>query len=507
MAVEAKKSWAARPIIRGEACSGVLRPITNPANRRDVVGDVADTDESSVETALATATEGALVWEQTSARDRADVLDRIADLYQEQTAALISLAVREAGKTIGDSVAEIREAVDFCRYYAARARADFGEPQELPGPTGERNTLALHGRGTFVCISPWNFPLAIFTGQIAAALAAGNAVLAKPAEQTPLIAHHGVTLMHQAGVPPSALQLLLGAGDVVGAALVKDRRISGVAMTGSTETARLINQALANRPGPIVPLIAETGGQNAMIADSSAHPEQLVADVIRSAFTSAGQRCSALRVLFVQDEIADRVVKMLRGAMAELRVGDPSRLDTDVGPVIDEEARALLYRHAERMRDEADLLAETPLPTGLEEGTFFPPQAYAISGIEVLDQEVFGPILHVVRYAADDLARVIESINNTGYGLTLGIHRRIEETARFVRDRARVGNIYVNRNMIGAVVGVQPFGGEGLSGTGPKAGGPNYLYRFATERTLSDNIAAVGGNPAILSLDEEPTHE
>ena len=503
MTLQAGHSFAAAPLVSGKQHTGAAQPVTDPANRNRIVGEVVDADEVAIEEALSAAVEAVPAWDQMPATERADRLDRIADLFEEQTAALMTLAVREAGKTIGDAIAEVREAVDFCRYYASRARLDFAAPEELTGPTGERNTISLHGRGVFACISPWNFPLAIFTGQISAALAAGNTVLAKPAEQTPLIAHFAVTLMHRAGVPEDALHLLPGRGEVVGAALVGDPRVAGVAITGATKTARMINQTLANRTGPIVPLIAETGGQNAMIADSSAHPEQLVGDVIRSAFTGAGQRCSALRVLFLQEEIADRTVKMLRGAMAELRLGDPALLDTDVGPVIDNDARDVLAAHAERMQGEAELIAETPLPNGLEAGTFFAPRAYAIADIAILDREIFGPILHVVTFPADGLDAVIDSINATGYGLTLGIHSRIGETADHIRARARVGNIYVNRNMIGAIVGVQPFGGEGLSGTGPKAGGPNYLKRFATERTVSDNIAAVGGNPALLSLDEE----
>ena len=503
MAAATEQTWTCTALVDGKPGIGQAQEVTNPAQRNEVVGTVVDADEASIEAALDLGSKAAPTWERTPAADRGDVLDRVANLYEEHSAALMNLAVREAGKTIGDAVAEVREAVDFCRYYAMRARLDFAAPVELGGPTGERNTISLHGRGTFACISPWNFPLAIFTGQVAAALAAGNAVVAKPAEQTPLIAFLAVTLMHQAGVPANVLHLLPGAGDVVGASLVNDPRVAGVAMTGSTETARRINQSLANRVGPIVPLIAETGGQNAMIADSSAHPEQLVGDVVRSAFTSAGQRCSALRVLFLQEEISDRVVKMLRGAMAELRVGDPSLLETDIGPVIDDDARASLIAHAERMQRDAQILAQTPMPEGLDAGTFFAPRAYAISGIEILEREVFGPILHIVRFAAGDLDRVVDEINGTEYGLTLGIHTRIDATAQRIRARARVGNVYVNRNMIGAVVGVQPFGGEGLSGTGPKAGGPSYLKRFATERTVSDNIAAVGGNPALLSLEEE----
>ncbi len=406
------------------------------------------------------------------------------------------------GKTVADALAEVREAVDFCRYYALRGRADFARAHAMAGPTGESNQLALHGRGVFACISPWNFPLAIFMGQVSAALAAGNAVVAKPAEQTPLIAARAVDLLHRAGVPGEALHLLPGDGPAVGAPLVADPRVSGVAFTGSVDTARLINQALAARPGPIVPLVAETGGQNVMIVDSTALPEQVVADAVTSAFQSAGQRCSALRVVFLQDDIAGRIVDMLVGATAELAVGDPALLSTDVGPVIDADALAMLEAHGRRMDRDGRLLCRTPLPEACAHGTFFAPCIYRIERLDLLEGEVFGPILHVVTYAADRLDEVIEAVNGTGYGLTLGIHSRVDSTVRRIHERLRVGNTYVNRNMIGAVVGVQPFGGEGLSGTGPKAGGPRYLHRFATERTLSVNTTAAGGNAALVSLED-----
>jgi RHH-type proline utilization regulon transcriptional repressor/proline dehydrogenase/delta 1-pyrroline-5-carboxylate dehydrogenase len=396
----------------------------------------------------------------------------------------------------------VREACDFLRYYAARARADFAAPERLPGPTGERNEIALHGRGVFACISPWNFPLAIFTGQIAAALAAGNPVVAKPAEQTPLAAAAAIRHLLAAGIPGDVLHLLPGSGEAIGGALVADPRIAGVAVTGSTDTARAINLALAQRPGPIVPLIAETGGQNAMIVDSSALPEQVVADALISAFDSAGQRCSALRLLYVQDDIAPRLLPLLTGAMAELSIGDPALLATDIGPVIDEKARIALTSHAERMSRDARLLYQCALPVGAEHGTFFAPRAFEIDSAERLSGEVFGPILHVVRWRADRLDTVIDEIAATGFALTLGIHSRIDETVRHVLDRLGVGNSYVNRNMIGAVVGAQPFGGERLSGTGPKAGGPRYLHRFASERTVSVDTTAAGGNATLLSLDD-----
>jgi RHH-type proline utilization regulon transcriptional repressor/proline dehydrogenase/delta 1-pyrroline-5-carboxylate dehydrogenase len=381
------------------------------------------------------------------------------------------------------------------------ARRHFAAPEELAGPTGESNRLELAGRGVFVAISPWNFPLSIFVGQVAAAYAAGNAVVAKPAEQAPFVGSRAVELLHAAGVPREALAFLPGRGEVAGAALVADPRIAGVAFTGSTATAQAINRTLAARSGPIVPFIAETGGLNAMLVDSSALPEQVVADVLASAFNSAGQRCSALRVLCLQEEIAPRVLALLEGGMRELRVGDPARLETDVGPVIDADALAMLEAHARRMDREARLVAATPVPPGLA-GHFFAPRAYEIASLDAVEREVFGPILHVLRFEASRLLDTVEAINAKGYGLTMGVHSRIEETVEAVRRRARAGNVYVNRNMIGATVGVQPFGGEGLSGTGPKAGGPHYLFRFATERTFTVNTAAAGGNASLIAASE-----
>ena len=496
--------WRAVPRVAGkEASGGGERAVTDPADRRRVVGHVREAGTEAVGAALAAAVDAAPGWEATPAGDRAACLDRAADLLEGAGPELMALCVREAGKTIDDALAEVREAVDFCRYYAARARADFAGPLEMPGPTGESNQLTLRGRGVFACISPWNFPLAIFCGEVTAALAAGNAVIAKPAEQTPLIAARAVDLFHEAGIPPGALNLLPGDG-TVGAALVTDPRVNGVAFTGSVETARAINQALAGRTGPIVPLIAETGGQNAMIVDSTALPEQVVSDAVTSAFRSAGQRCSALRVLFVQKDIAGRITEMLAGAMAELRVGDPGQLSTDVGPVIDDDALRMLEDHARRMEREGRLLYRVPLDEeACTHGTFFAPCAFEIDRLDRLEREVFGPVLHVIAFNGDRLDAVIDGINAIGYGLTLGIHSRVDGFARRIHQRLRVGNTYVNRNMIGAVVGVQPFGGEGLSGTGPKAGGPRYLHRFATERTLTVNTAAAGGNAALLSLEED----
>ncbi len=501
------EQWIGTPLVDGREHDGVAREIVEPADHRRGVGTIVEADERMVEGALVLASKAAGGWDATPADQRAACLERIADLYEENSAELMALAVREAGKTLPDALAELREAVDFCRYYALRARDEFAAPVALPGPTGESNHIALHGRGLFCCISPWNFPLAIFTGQVAAALAAGNAVIAKPAEQTSLIAHRAVMLMLQAGIPGDVLHLLPGRGEIVGARLVEDPRVSGVAFTGSTATARAINLALAKRHGPIATLIAETGGQNAMIVDSSALPEQVVADAVQSAFQSAGQRCSALRVLFLQEDVADKIETMLAGAAEELRVGDPRWLATDVGPVIDREARDMLDGHAAQLARSARPICKLPLGPECAHGTFVAPQAWGIDGIEALSQEWFGPILHVVRYEASRLDAVIEAINATGFGLTLGIHSRIDEKIDYLHRRLKVGNAYVNRNMIGAVVGVQPFGGEGLSGTGPKAGGPHYLQRFATERVLSVNTTAAGGNATLLSLAEDEAAE
>ena len=503
MAEAAGKGWQAAPLIGGAAQGGKGRAVLNPADHRQQVGEVIEAGAADVEKALARAARAAPGWDATPAEQRARCLDGMADLMEQNTAELMALCVREAGKSAPDAIAEVREAVDFCRYYAARARTDFGQPQVLPGPTGERNEIALHGRGVFVCISPWNFPLAIFTGQVAAALAAGNAAIAKPAEQTPMIGALAVSLLHRAGVPGDVLHLLPGDGPTVGGPLTADERIAGVAFTGSTEVARLINQTLAKRNGPILPLIAETGGQNAMIVDSTALPEQVTRDVLISAFQSAGQRCSALRVLFLQADVADKMLEMIAGAMAELKVGDPAYLSTDVGPVIDAEARDMLAGHVKRMTAEARPIHQCALGPETEHGTFVAPAAFEIDSLSRLQREVFGPILHVVRYQADRLDQVIEAINGTGYGLTLGIHSRIDDTVEYIHRRLKVGNAYVNRNQIGAIVGVQPFGGEGLSGTGPKAGGPHYLHRYATERTLSIDTTAAGGNTTLMSMQDE----
>ena len=473
--------------------------VHSPHAQTELVGHVDWCSPSCVPEVVSTALVAQSAWDDQGALARADVLDQMADLMESERAELMALCAREAGKSVRDGVAEIREAIDFCRYYAAQARAGLAHAVTLPGPTGELNQLFYRGRGLFVCISPWNFPLAIFVGQVAAALVTGNAVIAKPAPQTSLMGTLAVELFHRAGVPKGVLHCVPGGGDL-GAALTSQCKVDGVAFTGSTETARLIAQSLLDREAPLATLIAETGGQNAMIVDSSALPEQVIKDVISSAFLSAGQRCSALRVLCLQEDIADGMIEMLKGAMAELRLGRPELLSSDIGPIIDEQQLSMLESHAETLRQSATLIAEAPTPSDLPAGHWFAPKAFEIQSIEKLGREVFGPILHVVRFKAKSMPALIEQINATGYGLTLGIHSRIDRVQAEIASRARVGNCYVNRNMTGAVVGVQPFGGEGLSGTGPKAGGPNYLHRFCTERVRTTNTAAVGGNASLLAL-------
>ena len=491
--------WIAAPLVPGASVSSDRIAVTNPADRRQVVGHWQPADSATVEKALQNAVAAQPAWDATPAASRAAILEHAADQLEARMPAYIAMCTKEAGKTISDGIAEVREAVDLLRYYAGQARRHFA-PEALPGPTGESNTLQLAGRGVFVCISPWNFPLAIFMGQVAAALAAGNSVIAKPAEQTNLVGYAAVKLLHEAGVPQDVLQFLPGDGATVGAALTRDPRVAGVAFTGSTDTARAINRAMAARDAALGVLIAETGGQNALIADSSSLPEQLVKDALSSAFTSAGQRCSAARVLFVQEDIADKVVHMLAGAMAELTVGDPGLLSTDVGPVIDADALALLEDHAARMAKEAKQIAIATTDDSIAHGTFFAPRAWELTSLSQLTRENFGPALHVIRWKADQIDQVVDTINATGFGLTLGIHSRIDETIDRIVRRAKVGNIYVNRNQIGAVVGVQPFGGQNLSGTGPKAGGPHYLPRFATEKTVTVNTTAAGGNASLLTL-------
>ncbi|WP_259581844.1 bifunctional proline dehydrogenase/L-glutamate gamma-semialdehyde dehydrogenase PutA [Shewanella baltica] len=492
--------WQAGPLVNGKTLTGEHKTIVSPYDTTQTVGQVAFADDAAIEQALASAEAAFASWARTPVETRASALQKLADLLEENREELIALCTREAGKSIQDGIDEVREAVDFCRYYAVQAKKMMAKPELLPGPTGELNELFLQGRGVFVCISPWNFPLAIFLGQVSAALAAGNTVIAKPAEQTSIIGYRAVQLAHQAGIPVEVLQFLPGTGATVGSAITADERIGGVCFTGSTGTAKLINRTLANRDGAIIPLIAETGGQNAMVVDSTSQPEQVVNDVVSSSFTSAGQRCSALRVLFLQEDIADRVIEVLQGAMDELVIGNPSSVKTDVGPVIDATAKANLDAHIDHIKQVGKLIKQMPLPAGTENGHFVSPTAVEIDSIKVLEKEHFGPILHIIRYKAAELSQVINEINSTGFGLTLGIHSRNEGHALEVADKVNVGNVYINRNQIGAVVGVQPFGGQGLSGTGPKAGGPHYLTRFVTEKTRTNNITAIGGNATLLSL-------
>jgi len=492
------KSWKAAPSL-GSGGDEVI--IHSPFDRSIEVGKARWASESDVDLMVRAGLAAQIEWDKLGGEARARLLDRAADLFEQHREELFSLCIREAGKTVVDAVLEVREAVDFLRYYASEARRLFCSAASLPGPTGELNELRLHGRGVFACISPWNFPLAIFIGPVAAALASGNAAIAKPAEQTPLIGALAIELMHAAGIPEAIVQLAPGDGRV-GAALTTHPMIGGVAFTGSTDTARAINRGLAERRGPIVPLIAETGGQNAMIVDSSALPEQVTRDVIASSFQSAGQRCSALRVLFIQEDVAEPMLAMIAGAMQALTIGDPAELKTDVGPVIDEEAQQALQSHLDDLRDKGRLLAEVELPGSAEKGYFVKPSMYEIGSLSELDREHFGPILHVVRWKAGELGKVIAAINATGYGLTLGLQSRIDTTREFVEANARVGNLYVNRNQIGAVVESQPFGGEGLSGTGPKAGGPHYVARFATERVTCIDTTAAGGNASLMAAVE-----
>ncbi len=487
--------WTAAPTL---GAKGKARAIVSPHDQRRRVGAVTEASEADVDAALRAAAAAQPDWDRLGGEARAVLLDHAAALFEERRDELFSLCIREAGKTLPDAVLEVREAVDFLRYYAAEARRLFAAPVPLPGPTGEVNELRLQGRGVFACISPWNFPLAIFIGPVAAALAAGNAAIAKPAEQTPLIGALAIELMHKAGIPRAIAQILPGDGKV-GAALTAHPLIAGVAFTGSTDTARAINRGLAMRDGPIIPLIAETGGQNAMIVDSSALPEQVTRDVVASSFQSAGQRCSALRVLFVQDDVADGMLEMIAGALQALTIGDPSDLATDVGPVIDAEAKAALNAHLVELDANAKLLARLELPASTANGHFVAPVMYEIGSLNDLNREHFGPVLHVIRWQSGELDKVIAAINATGYGLTLGLQSRIDTTRLYVERHARVGNLYVNRNQIGAVVESQPFGGEGLSGTGPKAGGPHYVARFATERVTCIDTTAAGGNASLMA--------
>jgi RHH-type proline utilization regulon transcriptional repressor/proline dehydrogenase/delta 1-pyrroline-5-carboxylate dehydrogenase len=491
----------ATPLVDGRTCGGIAREVTSPIDGR-ALGTVREADAATAGAAMAAAAAGFSAWAATAVEERAQALERAAVRLEADRGRLLALLQNEGGKTLDDALAEWREAIDNCRYYAARARRGLGE-EPMPGPTGESNVLRYRGRGVFVCISPWNFPLAIFLGQVAAALVAGNVVVAKPAEQTPLVAARAVALLHEAGIARTALHLIPGDGKV-GEALVADAAVAGVAFTGSTEVGRAINRALASKPGPIVPLIAETGGINAMVVDATALPEQVVDDVVTSVFRSAGQRCSALRLLCLQEDVAERILDMLIGAARELRVGDPREVSTHVGPVIDAEAKARLQgwietmERAGRVRFRWD--REQALP---DRGTYVAPAVVELDRAGDLKEEVFGPVLHVVRWRAEELDQLLDQIAGNGTALTLGIHSRIDLTVDHIAQRLVTGNVYVNRNMIGAVVGTQPFGGTHLSGTGPKAGGPNYLRRFAAEQVVTINTAAAGGNASLLAQEEQ----
>jgi RHH-type proline utilization regulon transcriptional repressor/proline dehydrogenase/delta 1-pyrroline-5-carboxylate dehydrogenase len=496
----ADKKYNAPCLINAQpSTDGTRYTIQNPSNHHDSIGDVYYAKDRTINDAFDLLSTGFESWNNTSVDMRATCLEKLADLYHTHQNEIMALLIREAGKTIPDAIGEVREAIDFCRYYAMEARKHF-KTTELEGPTGELNTLTLEGRGIFVCISPWNFPFAIFTGQIVAALVAGNCVISKPAEQTPAIATYAVNLMLKAGVPASVIALLHGDGEV-GAKIIAHENVGGVAFTGSTQVAKMIQRALAEKDGPIIPLIAETGGLNAMIVDSSALPEQVTDDAIHSAFGSAGQRCSALRILCVQDDVADDVIAMIQGRMDHIVVGDPVHLSTDVGPIIDQEAMANLVDYRVQLEGTAKDLYTAPYDDRLDKyGTFFTPVMAEMDDIDMINHEAFGPILHVVRYDEKALSDLIKKINAKGFGLTFGLHTRIHDWQEDIAKKIKAGNIYINRGQTGAVVGVQPFGGRGLSGTGPKAGGPYYLHAFATEKSVSNDITASGGNVKLVNL-------
>ncbi len=496
-----EKVWTAVPSVQHDK-DKKGQAVENPADHRKTVGNVTLADLEDVDVAVSRGTQAFLKWNALGVTNRADTLRKTADLLEAHYADLIMLIVREAGRTVSNALSEVREAVDFCRYYAEEAENNLAD-KVLPSYTGELDILRMHGRGVILCISPWNFPAAIYTGQIAAALVTGNAVIAKPSAQTPLIAALIAGLFHEAGVPSDILQLLPGSGRVIGQALIEHPHVAGVIFTGSNEVAHTVQKTLADRPGPIVPFVAETSGINAMIADSTILPQQLIHDVIMSAFDSAGQRCSALRILLIQEDVADTVIPMLAGAMAEITVGDPMLFATDVGPVIDESSKKSLLGYVDFLEKQGGkLIYRVPLPEESQYGSFVAPAAYELPSLALITQEVFGPILHVVRYKFKDLDRVIDEINQLGYGLTFGIQSRIDRTVDYIQKRINAGNIYVNRNIVGAVVGMQPFGGGWLSGTGPKAGGPHYLSRFCIEKTLTIDTTAAGGNASLMAMED-----
>jgi len=492
----------AKPLIPGHKGEALAKEVFSPAHLSHLIGHQIDANELDVQLALNNAQSAFTAWNNTEVDQRTIIINRVADLIQKNQTMILYLLRHEAGKSLDDSISEVKEAIDFCRYYAHHANQKMTSPIKMPGPTGESNYIELQGKGTFVCISPWNFPLAIYVGQIVAALVTGNCVIAKPAEQTSIIGYYVAQLIHQAGIPQSVFQFVPGPGRVIGNVLCQSPKTTGVVFTGSTQTAQIINKNLANRENSaIATLVAETGGLNCMIADSSTLPEQLVKDVIASAFVSAGQRCSALRVLYLQEDIADNTLKMLAGAMDELLISHPNNYASDVGPLIDKAALDKLNTHVSYMQANGQLIKALTVPKKLS-GHYFAPHVFEMDSISLLKEEVFGPFLHVIRYKAKDLDQVIDEINQTGFGLTFGVHSRINNTIDYVIKRIRVGNCYINRSTIGAVVGVHPFGGMGLSGTGPKAGGPNYLESFVTEKTITNNIAAVGGNADLLEISE-----
>ena len=492
--------WSSAPLIQGETITTQpSEAVNSPFNLAQQIGSRRTCTEEQVREAYSVARAGFVSWNKTPVKERTAIIKQFAALLEQHSSELITLCMLEAGKSLQDSIAELREAIDFCHYYANQACSSL-QSVEMPSITGEHNILSYEGRGTFVCISPWNFPLAIWTGQVVAALVCGNTVLSKPATTTTLIAYRATELLLEAGLPADAISLLPGRSDEIGSTLIGDFRLAGIAFTGSTTVAANIAHQLSNRQSsPIVPFIAETGGQNAMIVDSTALPEQVIKDVMHSAFNSAGQRCSALRVLYLQEETAEQIEKLLIGAMNTLKLGDPTQPDTDIGPVINNHAMNALHDHIEHCRHKGLVIHELELSPELDAGYFVPPTLIRLHTIEELSGEHFGPVLHLIRYPADNLERIIEEINRTGYGLTLGIHSRNSQTIHKICQQARVGNIYVNRNQVGAVVSSQPFGGMGLSGTGPKAGGPNYLMRFCQEKTLSTNTVASGGNQKLIN--------
>lgn len=493
--------WSNDPLTQD---AGQVITVLNPANKNHIVGKLNVVDEKVARQVLLLAIKNKEKWKNTHAEIRISSIKAFAELLQKNASELYALAIYEAGKTIKDAVAELREAIDFCFYYAAQAEKMLSREDVLPGPTGEKNIYQLHGRGLFVCISPWNFPIAIFTGQIIAALVTGNVVIAKPSVNTSLVASKIIGLMHDAGIPKEVLYFLPCSGSVLSKEVLTNNGVDGVVFTGSFDVASSINKTLMSRDSHIVPLIAETGGLNAMIVDSSALPEQVVKDVVTSAFNSAGQRCSALRILILQKDIYSNMLELLKEAMKELLVGDPAKMSTDIPPVIDAIAKQKLNNYKQKLVSEGKLIFELPLDSEMENiGNFVSPVVFGIENLSELGEEQFGPILHVMSYESEGLSDIVQELNNLGYGLTLGVHSRINETIDYITTNANVGNLYVNRNMVGAVVGVQPFGGEGLSGTGPKAGGPNYLQRFCTEKTISVNTAAVGGNASLLALNDD----